>query len=107
MDYTLMGDQIRKHRKRLNLSQGEVAEMIDVSTSFVGHIERGTRKASMETIVKICQALRVSAEEIFPPQPAGFLERGYTPDQLRKATKLLEMAIRIAENEVVQLKYLD
>ena len=51
MDYVDMGKRVRKQRQLIGLTQQELAERIGVSTSFVGHVERGTRKASLETLV--------------------------------------------------------
>ena len=62
MDYVLLGKQIRKQRLALGLTQEQLAEAIGVSTSYVGHIERGTRKASIDTLVEISNAMNVSAD---------------------------------------------
>lgn len=56
-DYVDMGKRIRHFRRQCKLTQGDLAEQIDVSTSFVGHVERGTRKASIETLFCISQVL--------------------------------------------------
>ena len=37
----------------------QLAEMVDVSCSFLGHIERGTRIASVETLARLCEALEM------------------------------------------------
>ena len=42
MDYVAIGKRIRAHRKRLNLSQEELSEMIGISTVHMSHIETGT-----------------------------------------------------------------
>lgn len=65
MDYLDLGKRIRKHRLAQGLTQAELAERIDVSTSFVGHVERGTRKASLETTVAISNALALSMDYMF------------------------------------------
>ena len=62
MDYVLLGKRVRIRRKVLELTQEELADRIDVSTSFIGHIERGTRKLSVETLHDLCKALDVSAD---------------------------------------------
>lgn len=46
----IFGQNVRKYREKLNWSQAELAEKIDVSTAFMTHIEHGTRGVSMETI---------------------------------------------------------
>ena len=46
----------------LGITQERIAEMIDVCPAFIGHIERGTRKLSVETLFRLCKALGVSAD---------------------------------------------
>lgn len=60
MDYTALGKRIRAQRRQNRMTQEQVAERSGISLSFLGHIERGTRKASLETLVSICNALKVS-----------------------------------------------
>lgn len=62
MDYSALGKRVRISRKVLGLTQEKLAEIVDVSTSFIGHIERGTRKLSVETLASICKVLGVSAD---------------------------------------------
>lgn len=62
MDYVLLGKLVRIRRKALHLTQEKLAELTGVSVAFVGHIERGTRKLSVETLRNICIALGVSAD---------------------------------------------
>lgn len=62
MNYEKMGQRIRDERKLRRWSQAHLAEQVEVSVSFLGHIERGTRKASLETIVSIANSLHVSLD---------------------------------------------
>lgn len=64
MDYIGMGCRICAMRKQRGLSQEKLAELIDRSCSFTGHIERGTRKPSLETLVEIAVALSCSADDL-------------------------------------------
>ena len=57
-----MGNRFNKLRKQQKLTQGQFAEQVGISTSFMGHVERGTRAASLETLVAICNALNVSPD---------------------------------------------
>lgn len=45
-----------------HLTQEQLAVKIGVSVSFIGHIERGSRTTSLETLVAICNTLEVSPE---------------------------------------------
>lgn len=57
MDYIDLGRRVKDLRKKQHMTQEELAEKLDMSASFLGHIERGTRIASLETLVKLCIAL--------------------------------------------------
>ena len=62
IDYAAMGGRIRYARLAAGLSQSELAERCGLSVSFLGHIERGSRKMSLETLVAVCEALNLSAD---------------------------------------------
>ena len=62
VDYVQLGKRVRIRRNVLGITQEGLAENIGVSTSFIGHIERGTRKLSVETLHALCKALETSAD---------------------------------------------
>lgn len=64
IDYKAVGVRIRNIRRKRQLTQEEVAEACDISTSFCGHIERGTRKASVQTLLRICEILEISIDYV-------------------------------------------
>ena len=70
MNYKDLGRRIRMLRQKQHMTQERLAEAIDMSSSFLGHIERGTRVASLETLVQIINVLDVSADYLL----AGSLE---------------------------------
>lgn len=63
--YQKTGNNIRKQRKKLNLTQENIAEVANISSNFLGQIERGTKKASLETIQKIANGLKIPVSSIF------------------------------------------
>lgn len=68
INYVMLGEQVRKLRKKLGLSQEQLAEACDISTSFLGHIERGTRKMSLETLIALAEVLRVTPDTLLQGQ---------------------------------------
>ena len=64
MDYKDLGKRVRARRTELNWTQERLAQEIGVSTSFVGHIERGSRKASIDTLVLLANAMDISTDEL-------------------------------------------
>jgi len=53
MNYVEMGIRVRQLRQSLKLTQEQLAEKIGVSTSFIGHIERGEKQCSLDTACKL------------------------------------------------------
>ena len=64
MDYSSIGKRIKLERNRLELTQAELAEKANITTAFVGQIERGETKLSLETLVNIANSLDVSIDYI-------------------------------------------
>ena len=59
-----IGKRIRDCRKLRRMTQAALAEEAGISLSFLGHIERGTRKLSVETLYALCKALDCSADQL-------------------------------------------
>ncbi len=64
MDYKSLGENIRKYRKAKGYTLEQLAELLDVSTTFIGQIERAKGIPSLETLVKIANTLEVSADTL-------------------------------------------
>ena len=62
MDYKKLGQRIREERKRLNLTQAELAEAIDISDTYMGAIERGERSLTLDTLVRLVNRLGVTVD---------------------------------------------
>jgi transcriptional regulator with XRE-family HTH domain len=60
----IIGEAARTARQRAQLTQADVAELVDLVTEVYGRIERGGMVPSTPTLVRICQALRISADEL-------------------------------------------
>ena len=64
MNYELLGKNIRKYRKEKKYTLEQLAEKLDVSTTFIGHIERAKGIPSLETLVKIANVLETSIDSL-------------------------------------------
>lgn len=62
IDYAAIGNRVRAARKALNLTQEEASEKCDITSSFYGNIERGDKKMSVETLIKISRGLEISTD---------------------------------------------
>ena len=59
------GMKIKAGREKLNLTQFELAEKIDVSPNFLGDIERGIKLPSLKTLILLSNTLKLSLDSMF------------------------------------------
>lgn len=64
MDYLRLGKRIREERLRLNLTQAQLAEDIDISDTYMGAIERGERSLTLDTLIRLVNRLGVTVDYI-------------------------------------------
>lgn len=57
MDFVGMGKRIKLRRLELKLTQERLAELTNLTDTYIGAIERATSKCSLETIVTIAKTL--------------------------------------------------
>ena len=62
---TNLGEAIKRERFALGLSQDELARRAGLHCSYVSDLERGARNPSVESILKIADALAVTVAELF------------------------------------------
>lgn len=98
MDYAAIGKRVLKIRKYLDLSQVEFSKRIGISLSFLGHIERGTRVMSIETLFRIAKAGGCSADYLL-----GLTEVQNCMEEC--AVDLLERAYMLAKRAMDEDKY--
>lgn len=60
--YIEMGRRIKLRRKELHIKQSELAETLDISNNHISSIENGREKPSIDTLLKICEALKVTPD---------------------------------------------
>ena len=97
MDYTYMGARIRDARRKCGMTQASLAKAAGVSTSYIGHIERGSRKASLDTAVRISQTLRISLDALIMPIDTNDLLLHCSPIEKSRLLRVLEAAVSVIE----------
>lgn len=64
IDYKTIGKKIRDRRLEAGLSQERLAELCNVGTTHISHIETGNCIPSLKTFIAIINALSCSADEL-------------------------------------------
>ncbi len=62
MNYSFLGKRIREERLRLNLTQEQLAEDINISTAYLGQVERGERHITLDRLIPLSERLGVSVD---------------------------------------------
>lgn len=93
--FKLLGQRVRGVRKAARLTQEQVAEKAGIAPNFLGYIERGKKRPSLEVTFALAKALNVPAETFFR------FDRAETDEKVlrRKIYALLE------KSNVPELQY--
>lgn len=89
-----VGQRIMNRRKKLGLTQEQLAEMSDLTTQFVSYAESGKRAMRPENLMRIAAALGVSTDYLLT---GDIIDK----DKLllsEKLDKLTDSEVRIVEN---------
>ena len=64
----ILGQNIKRFRNRLGLSQLHLALELEISTTFLSDIETGKKWVSAQTLSQIARALKIEVFELFKPE---------------------------------------
>ena len=84
---------IRKYRKKMSLSQMDLARNACISANFLNDMENGKKWASPGTMVKIAEVLGIEAYELLKPE-------GLYPDNLNSIIKKYTDDIHFALDKI-------
>lgn len=96
--YIELGGCVRTLRKARRWTQADLAGKAGISVSFLGHIERGTRKLSVETLVRLSSALGAPLDRLMPTPCHSTLLPIYGRDGILRALAPLHalLGVRVA-----------
>lgn len=63
-DNMTFGEKLKKARQEANLSQKEMADKLDINARTYGSYERDERDVSTAVLLKICNVLHISSDEL-------------------------------------------
>ncbi|WP_432662527.1 helix-turn-helix transcriptional regulator [Wukongibacter baidiensis] len=69
MEYSqqVLGDHIRNQRQKRNITIEQLAELVDISPSFLGLVERGQRGLSIDKLCKVADVFNLSVDSLLFP----------------------------------------
>jgi transcriptional regulator with XRE-family HTH domain len=60
----ILGENIRIHRRSVGWSQEKLAEKANLHRNYIGDIERGEENVSVDALMRIATALKVSLSNL-------------------------------------------
>ena len=62
INYKVLGERIKEERKRIHLTQAQLANEVGISDTYMGAIERGERSLTLDTLVKLANRIGVTID---------------------------------------------
>lgn len=96
LDYTVIGQRIKKARLAKNLTQENLAEQIDVSVAFLSRVERGSSHINLKRLDQLCDLLDVTE---------GYLLNGASNNSTNYLNKEFSELLKSCSPETQKLIY--
>jgi transcriptional regulator with XRE-family HTH domain len=79
-----IGRRIQEIRRERKMTQGTLAERAELTANYIGKIERGEAQPTLEALLAIAEALRVSVSNLFL-----YLDRSQSKEEIKGTIKEL------------------
>ncbi len=89
----LFGRKIKEYRKKNNLTQAQLAELVNVDDKHISCIESGKNFPSPDLIERLATSLKIEPKDLF--------EFYYLQDSTDLKTDIIQMLDKLNQNELV------
>lgn len=99
-DFVTIGNKLFSFRKKAGMTQSEVAESAGISDRTYADIERGTVNMRVETLLRICNVLKITPDDVLSAESEDSIEsisvalNGISPSERKTAIKILEAYLK-------------
>jgi len=63
----VFGDNLRRQRKALGISQEDLADKAGLHRTYIGSVERGERNVSIDNIERLASAVGATIQQLLQP----------------------------------------
>ena len=74
-DFRKIGNKLHDYRKKMGMTQAEVAEAANLADRTYADIERGNVNMRLETVLRICQVLHITPDEILTEDAPSMISK--------------------------------
>ena len=93
-----IGARIHLRRKELGLTQEALAERMEVSIQMISNVELGKKAIRPENLVRLCNALDVSADYILRGNRAAWEVNGFMGKYIQLSVENQKLLEKLVEN---------
>jgi len=101
----VVGENIRREREARKLTRDELAEVVDLTTSHLGLIERGERGATPVTLEKLVNAFGITIDSLFIESRRAVPTREACNDKSPYYDKVCTLMSHLSDSELRCLTY--
>lgn len=102
IEYRRVGGKIRKRRRELGMTQERLAELADISSMYMGQIERGERRTTLDHLADLAGLLDLSLDYLLCDQLISSAASQQCAAEWERLTKALS-----AEKKAALLKAIE
>lgn len=95
--YKIIAENIRKERRRLGITQAELAERADISLDTIKSVENGRRAMSLDTYLNIVHALESTPMVLMSREHTGKHIERFAFMMNRRNEREIEFALHMVE----------
>lgn len=104
ISYKVIGEHIKEARIRKHLTQAEAADMIGISATYYGKIERAIIRPNIDKLADISEAFNIPFESLFQGAfiPSGILQEN-TPTDIEEFDAFFREIGDVADDQTKRL----
>ena len=100
-----IGSRIKELRQLKGYTQAELAELVDLSTNYVGYLERGERTVSLQVLERLAHTLGVEVGTFFLFRAREASKKSEEPNQKPQMMAKLTSFLQRTDREDLRLLF--
>ena len=99
---SFIGANIRKYRLQLELSQEALALSAGIHPAYLGRLERGEKCPTIDTLYKICDALKISVSKLLTFKDTNTINNNLAKERIETALIKIPESKHIKVAEIIE-----
>ncbi|AWM14742.1 hypothetical protein DI487_13330 [Flavobacterium sediminis] len=104
--YKILGDRIKDRRDSLGMSQTNLSEELkDLKRASISNIEKGRQHPPLDTIYRLCEALRLDIHTILPTysEVLDYIEKNNSDNKIERFLDSLDVEDKLTFEKIKNL----